>query len=158
MEAVATPLIISWLFLCAFQDVHQRRISNFLTLPVFIFSLIWLLWQGSTLSGEPAMQGATAALIAVALTLPGFLAGKMGAGDIKMMLAFALLAGPMPLLWAFVLAAVTMLLWRISSGHLWNLLPAQVRGYAWTLSPEQRHKLPYAPFIFLGAAICLPFS
>lgn len=104
------------------------------------------------------MQGATAALIAVALTLPGFLAGKMGAGDIKMMLALALLSGPMPLLWAFVLAAVTMLLWRIGSGHFWQLLPVQIKEYAWTLSPEQRHKLPYAPFIFLGAAIYLSFS
>ncbi|WP_019933238.1 prepilin peptidase [Oceanimonas smirnovii] len=150
---MAALLTLLWLLLCALQDLQQRRIANRLTLPALGFALLWLLWYGSTFAGTGGNNGLTAALIALALTLPGFLLGKMGAGDIKMMLAFALLTGPMAVLWAVALAALGLLGWQAAAVAVWPHLPAAMQRYAWTLAPSRHQQRPYAPFVFIAAVI-----
>jgi prepilin peptidase CpaA len=71
-------------------DLRTRRIPNKLTLPAILFGLVLHLVRGG-----PAELGlsALAGLIAGGVFLLFFLAGGMGAGDVKLMTAIGTLAG-----------------------------------------------------------------
>lgn len=74
-------------------DVRSRRIPNFITLPGILFGLLLHL----ALGGWKQMGlAALAGLICGGLFLIFWLAGGMGAGDVKLMTAVAAIAG-MPL-------------------------------------------------------------
>jgi prepilin peptidase CpaA len=74
-------------------DVRSRRIPNFITLPGILFGLVLHL----ALGGWKQMGlAALAGLICGGLFLIFWLAGGMGAGDVKLMTAVAAIAG-MPL-------------------------------------------------------------
>lgn len=71
-------------------DVRSRRIPNFLTLPGILFGLLLHL----ALGGWKQMAfAALAGLICGGLFLIFWLAGGMGAGDVKLMTAVAAIAG-----------------------------------------------------------------
>src|SRR5579875_1418090 len=84
-------------------DVRSRRIPNFLTLPGILFGLILHFALGGWRQlGLAALAG----LICGVLFLVFWLAGGMGAGDVKLMTAVATLAG-MPLVpWLLILTAL----------------------------------------------------
>lgn len=97
-------------------DVHSRRIPNFLTLPGILLGLmLHLVFGGWKQMGLAALAG----LICGVLFLIFWLAGGMGAGDVKLMTAVAAIAG-MPLVpWLLILTAlaggvmgVALALWR----------------------------------------------
>ncbi|HEY0795218.1 MAG TPA: A24 family peptidase [Acidisarcina sp.] len=74
----------------AFYDVKSRRVPNLLTVPAFVLGLT--LHAG--LDGWRGLGSAAAAgLIAGAVFLIFYLAGGMGAGDVKLIAAVAALAG-----------------------------------------------------------------
>jgi prepilin peptidase CpaA len=76
------------------HDVRERRIPNFITLPCIALGLtIHLAFGGWAGLAESAVAG----LIAGALFFLFFLAGGMGAGDVKLMAAVGCLAGFAPL-------------------------------------------------------------
>jgi len=74
----------------AVYDVRSRRVPNFLTLPAVIFGLLLHLslggWRQFTAS-------AAAGLICGLIFLLFYLAGGMGAGDVKLMTAAGCIAG-----------------------------------------------------------------
>jgi prepilin peptidase CpaA len=84
-------------------DVHSRRIPNFLTLPGIVAGLLLhLVLRGWKQMGLAALAG----LICGVIFLVFWLAGGMGAGDVKLMTAVAALAG-MPLVpWLLILTAL----------------------------------------------------
>lgn len=97
-------------------DVHSRRIPNFLTLPGILLGLmLHLVFGGWKQMGLAALAG----LICGFLFLIFWLAGGMGAGDVKLITAVAAIAG-MPLVpWLLILTAlaggvmgVALALWR----------------------------------------------
>jgi prepilin peptidase CpaA len=85
MEAALVCASIARLY-----DLRTRRIPNKLTLPAIIFGLTLHLMRGG-----PAELGwsALAGLIAGGVFLLFFLAGGMGAGDVKLMTAVGCLVG-----------------------------------------------------------------
>jgi len=76
--------------IASLYDLRTRRIPNKLTLPAILCGLLLHLFRGG-----PAEMGmaAVAGLIAGGVFLLFFLAGGMGAGDVKLMTAVGCLAG-----------------------------------------------------------------
>ncbi len=74
----------------SFHDLRSRRIPNLLTGPAIVFGVLLHGWFG----GLPQFGlSALAGLIAGGLFLLFFVAGGMGAGDVKLMTAVGCLAG-----------------------------------------------------------------
>jgi prepilin peptidase CpaA len=142
------PLI--WMAICAGQDARQRRIANTLTLGVAAAALIYLLLYSHTWLGAPASEGGWALLMALLFTLPGYLLGRMGAGDVKLMVALALLTDRPHVLGSFIGAAVAALLWRALRQKIWPLIGQGLAARYSLLNDPTSKKDPFAPFLFVG--------
>ncbi len=146
-------VVLLWLGLCAVQDVRQRLLANRLTLGAALLALIYLLWTGSTWLGASFGQGAWAFVLALLLTLPGYALGRLGAGDVKLLGAFALASNANYLLGSFVGAAIANLLWLLVVPRLWPLMSQGLKHHMGYLAPDPSRKLPFAPFLLLGFAV-----
>lgn len=148
-------ILLTWLALCAAQDARNRRISNLLTFGAGALALVYLLWTGTTWLGAPAREGGWACLIALALTLPGFFMGRMGAGDVKLMTAMALATDGLFVLCAFIGAGVASLLWWLLAPRLWLHMSQRLREHLRYLEPGVSKKLPFAPFVLIGVLLSI---
>lgn len=144
-------ILLLWLVLCAAQDARQRRIANVLTLGAAALALVYLLMTGSTWLGAEAGQGGWAVLIALALTLPGFFMGRMGAGDVKLMTALGLATDGLFILEVFIGAGIVSVIWLLLAPRLWLYMSQRVRDRLKNLRPDTSKKLPFAPFLLVGA-------
>ena len=101
----------------AFTDLRSRRIPNWLTGPALLGGLLLHLAIGGPLQ---ALWALLSGFIAGAVFLVFFLAGGMGAGDVKLISALATIAG---------LASVRdLLLSTVIAGALFALVFAALRG------------------------------
>jgi prepilin peptidase CpaA len=148
-------LLLIWLGLCAAQDARQRHIANGLTLGVAALALIWLLWTGNTWLGADAGQGGWACLIALALTLPGFFMGRMGAGDVKLMTALGLATDGLFILGVFIGAGVASAVWLLLAPRVWLHMSQGLRDRLRYLGPTMSKKLPFAPFVLVGTVFVM---
>jgi prepilin peptidase CpaA len=147
--------LIIWMSLCAAQDARQRRISNLLTLGALALGCGYLLWHGTSPLGAALGETALAVAAALALSLPGYLLGRMGAGDVKLLLALAVLSTLHLVLLSVAGATLTMLLWLWTGPRLWPLLSPPVQRAMAYLAPEHRQRSPYAPFLLAGMLFSL---
>ncbi|MDQ0650920.1 prepilin peptidase [Pseudomonas cedrina] len=138
-------VILLWLGLCALQDVHQRQIANGLTLGAALLALIYLSWTGATWLGAPADEGGWAFAVALLLTLPGYVLGRFGAGDVKLLAALALASNLDTLLWSLIGAAV------FQGG--WFFIRQWLSGHRGKASTQASKKQPFAPFVLTGFAL-----
>jgi prepilin peptidase CpaA len=115
-------VLLMWLALCTEQDVRERQISNALTLGVATCALAWLFATGHTWIGADASDAGWALAIVMLLTLPGYMLGRFGAGDVKLMAALALATSPQYVLGTFIGAGITVLAWLLGRRRLWTLL------------------------------------
>lgn len=148
-------VLLIWLVLCAAQDARQRRIANALTLGVGALALIWLLSTGSTWLGAEAAQGGWACVIALALTLPGFFMGRMGAGDVKLMTALGLATDGLFILGVFIGAGLASVVWMLLAPRVWLHMSQGLRERLRYLGPSMSKKLPFAPFVLVGTLLVL---
>lgn len=159
MEHVAlfiTPIgLLSWGVLCAIQDARHRRISNWLTLGLSIIAAGYLLLSGHSFTGNSLTATLLGLALALLLSLPGYMAGKMGAGDVKLLAALALSSGPAYVLGSVAIAAIAMLLWALCGPALWPKLPLAVHQQLPLMSPSERARMPYAPFFLCGLLISI---
>jgi len=146
---VSASLLI-WALLCALQDSQHKRISNWLTLAPAALAAGWLLWHGQSLTGNAPATVLLGLVVALALSLPGYMGGSMGAGDVKLLAALALASSPLHVLGSIAGAAIGMLAWTLGGPALWQRLPANARHRLKLLDPSQKDGLPYAPFFFCG--------
>lgn len=142
--------LLAWTLLCAIQDSRQKRISNWLTLTAAALAGGFLLWQGHSLTGSAPAAVLAGLALALALSLPGYIGGKMGAGDVKLLAALALASSPLHVLGSIAGAALCMLAWTLGGPALWQRLPGSARRQLALLEPGQASGLPYAPFFFGG--------
>ena len=146
-------ILLVWLLVCAAQDARQRRITNLLTVGVGALALGFLLATGSTWLGAQAGQGGWAVLLALAFTLPGYLMGRMGAGDVKLMTALGLATDGIFVLWTFVGAGIASVLWLLLAPRVWLHMNQGLRDRLRYLGPGSSKKLPFAPFVLLGTGL-----
>lgn len=145
-------VLFSWLVVCAAQDIRQRHISNGLTLGGALLALVYLLWTGQTWIGATAAQGGWALLVAVALTLPGYALGRMGAGDVKLMAALGLASDPLHVLGTFIGAGVASFLWLLIVALAWPHISPGLKLRLRHLDPQASGKYAFGPFALLGMA------
>lgn len=148
-------VLLAWFFVCAIQDAFQRQISNFLTLGAVSLALLYLLWTQHTWLGATAAEGGWALLITLLLTLPGYALNKLGAGDVKLLIALALATDRLMILGTFIGAGVCIsVAWLVAS----KILPAinqQLGFYPTNLKSVTSKKIPFAPFLLGGLILTL---
>lgn len=148
-------VLLIWLTLCAAQDARQRHIGNGLTLSAGGLAAVYLLVTGQTWIGAEAAQGGWAVLLALALSLPGYILKRFGAGDVKLMTALALATNGTVLLGAFIGAALSSAVWLLLAPKLWLHMRQGFRERLRYLQPKKSKKLPFAPFVLIGTILTL---
>jgi prepilin peptidase CpaA len=100
-------------------DVKSRRIPNFVTMPAFLFGLALHLALGGW---RQLLSSLAAGLICAAVFLVFYIAGGMGAGDVKLILAVGCIAGLSHVAYLLVLTAlsggVMAIVWAVVRGQL----------------------------------------
>jgi prepilin peptidase CpaA len=150
-------VLLLWFAMCADQDARSRRVSNLLTFAGMLVALGYLLISGSTWLGAPASEGGWALLMALALTLPGYALGRLGAGDVKLLIALALATDTLHLLGTFVGAGVVTALWLLTRQKIWPLFAQGVAQRYVQLAPQTSNKQPFVPFLLAGFALTVLF-
>lgn len=150
-----SSVLLIWLTLCAAQDARQRQIGNSLTLGVGGLALVYLLVTGHTWLGADAVQGGWAFLLALLLTLPGYLLNRFGAGDVKLMTALGLATDGTHLLGVFIGAALASVFWLVIAPKLWLHMSQRLREDLRFMAVEKSKKLPFAPFVLIGTILTL---
>ncbi|WLH36322.1 A24 family peptidase [Pseudomonas sp. FP2196] len=148
-------VLLIWLTLCAAQDARQRHIGNGLTLGFGGLALGYLLITGTTWLGAEPAQAGWAVLLALALSLPGYVLKHFGAGDVKLMTALALATDGAHLLGTFIGAALTSAIWLLVVPKLWLHMSQGLRERLRYMAPEKSKKLPFAPFVLVGTFLTL---
>lgn len=143
-------VVLMWLALCTEQDVRERQISNTLTLGVAACALVWLFATGQSWIGADASEAGWALAIVMLLTLPGYMLGRFGAGDVKLMGALALATSHYYVLGTFIGAGVAVLLWLLTRRRLWGLLNPKVKKRLQILAEQVGDKQPFAPYVLVG--------
>lgn len=147
---LAPTALLIWGLLCAVQDALHRRISNWLTLGLCIVAISYLLLTGHSLTASSPGITLLGLALALLLTLPGYVAGKMGAGDVKLLAALALSSSPAHVLGSVAIAAIAMLIWALCGPALWRRLRPATHQRLSLMNPSQRDRLPYGPFFLCG--------
>lgn len=138
-------VLLMWLALCTEQDIRERQIANFLTLGVAACALAWLFVTGHSWIGADASDAGWALAIVMLLTLPGYMLGRFGADDVKLMGALALATSPQYVLGTFIGAGVSVLLWLLTRRRLWTLLNPKVKKRLQTLTSKWATNRPSSP-------------
>lgn len=143
-------ILCAWLATCAIQDARQRQISNGLTIGVIVLAVAYLLITGRTWLGAEAAEGGWALLLSLALTLPGYWLGKLGAGDLKLLAALALASDRSVLLGTFIGAGLTLLIWVLVRQKIFSVKNHELTSPNIHTNKNQPNKYPFAPFLFSG--------
>ncbi|MFJ4345743.1 A24 family peptidase [Pseudomonas sp. NPDC089401] len=143
-------VLLLWLALCTEQDIRERQIANFLTLGFAAGALVWLFATGHSWIGADANDAGWALAIVMLLTLPGYMLGRFGADDVKLMGALALATSPQYVLGTFIGAGVSVVLWMMTRRRLWTLLNPKVKKRLQALTEEMGDKQAFVPYVLAG--------
>lgn len=144
------PALTLWAVTAGVWDLGRRRLPNLLTLGGMAAALVWVVFTGRTPAGSGAMEGFLSGLAALALTLPAWHLGVMGAGDVKLAAAMGLLGGAQVTLLTFLfggLAAGGLALLLILKERRWRPggnAPRQVQARA------SRRTVPFGTALATG--------
>lgn len=154
-ELYGPVLLVLWALACAVQDARSRRIGNWLSLGMLAVAGAWLGLCGTSLTSAPTAIAAIGFALGVALALPGYVLGRMGAADVKLLAGLGLASSPMHVLLTVAFAALAMLLWSLGGRSLWPHLGSWLRHQLRQMNPAERQVQPYAPFFLVGLLFSL---
>src|SRR5580693_1946341 len=102
------PVEVAWLVSAvlveaAVIDGWKLRVPNWLTFHFALGGLIYAAWMGG---GQMLLWSLGGAVLGLALLLPLYAIGGMGAGDVKLLAGVGAWVGPAVTLWAFATSAV----------------------------------------------------
>jgi prepilin peptidase CpaA len=126
---MAEFVLLAWALAAVVFDLRQRRLPNALTLGAAAVGAGLLLLNGESLLGIPPGQVWQGAGLAMLLTLPAYALHLLGAGDVKLAMASALLTGLYPFILVYVLAAF------LALGGLLMVRYVQYLPYGYRLYP-----------------------
>ncbi len=165
---VSAVAVVGVVILAVVCDLRTRRLPNTLTLGA---AAVALALHGVAGGGSALISAAAGWAVGVALFLPLYALGGMGAGDVKLLGAIGAWLGPMGAVWTGLYGAI--------AGGVMALVVALARGYAgtalrnvgtilltWlaagvkpvdglTLADNTSHRLPYAVPLAVGALATL---
>jgi prepilin peptidase CpaA len=139
-------LVVAWSLAVLVTDLSVRRIPNILSLGAMAVALGVLAYSGHSLLGATWPSMLMGVVLALALTLPGYFAHWLGAGDIKLLVAIALLSGWETVLISFTVGALL--------GGLVVLVLMMVARYSGQ-SLSSRRWVPLGAALSLGLLLAL---
>ncbi len=151
--------LLGWFAVCAFQDLTRLRVSNWLTLGGALIALLFLLTQGHTLTGFAPPAAAVGALLAAALSVPGYWLGKLGAADVKLLVALGVASDPYTVLYTLALACLFCVCLMFASKLLIDSekLPANYKSQLARLQPSKSKSFPFIFALFAGLLTTVAF-
>lgn len=152
---MSAAVLLFWSCACALFDARSRRIPNLLVAIGLLGALLHLLLLHSSVSGASPAQAITGLLLGLLLSAPGYWMGRMGAGDVKMLLVLGLSSSHWHVLLAVSGAGIGMACWSLLAARLWPRLPRALQHRLALFAPSQRQRLPYAPFLIPGLLLAL---
>jgi prepilin peptidase CpaA len=161
MEHLTQTLgLCAWAACAAWADWQHRRLPNVLTLGGLAFALVSLLWLGRSWNGGEATSAWAGFGVAFALTVPGYLLSKLGAGDVKLLMAMGLLTDLPTLLLTFVIGSVVGLalgLWPLARRWAQDTLSVTLGQAGWmsTQAHAKGRHIPYGTALAVGFVLAL---
>ena len=151
-------VLVVMVTIAAWSDLRTRRIPNWITVPGAVAGLVLQTWYGG-------LHGALVAVVGAGLGLGIFIvlyiAGGMGAGDVKLFGAVGALVGPQALILVFIftglLGGIAAAALAISRGRLRETLEkagALALGIRTAAAPDSL-RLPYGAVIAGGTVVSL---
>jgi prepilin peptidase CpaA len=138
-------ILVAWATVAAGIDARHRRLPNWLTLGGLTAGALYALVTGTSLLGGNLSNAMFAAAIAFLLLFPMYLAGWMGAGDVKLFAAMGMLGGSKVLLPTLVIGSIVSGIGALVLVMLKKrLVPADAPG---------KRPLPYGVGLALGFAV-----
>jgi prepilin peptidase CpaA len=132
MVSIVTVAVLVVAFVACVTDVRTRRIPNALTFGAALVALLFHL----AVSGLPGIQAAALGwIVGLAMFLPFFLLGGMGAGDVKLLAALGAWFGPGDAFWLAIYASL--------AGGVMGLVVALAKGYLGTALRNLKNLLVY---------------
>ncbi|WP_341326134.1 prepilin peptidase [Methylotuvimicrobium sp. KM2] len=157
--AVSAPICILalWAVACGLYDLIRRRLPNSLTLGAQVAVLAAYAVTGEGWLELPLSSALAGWVLALVMTMPGYVFKKLGAGDVKLFTAMGLFGGVDAVLITFVVAGllsgVTVILWLAAYRGFFLLSPLLARlGLSCAGVPE-----PKGRFLPFGAALAVGF-
>lgn len=143
---------LPFLAVAVFTDLKERKIRNWLTVPMFLLGLVAAHLAGGAPGLVSSIKGAGVCLLGF-MVLPY---QNMGGGDLKLAAgcgAWLGLSGAVSLLWFTVLFtsvwAVVFALWKLGIRGCWQRLKQEMSHLLFKVPVEPLGNLPGA--VFLGA-------
>ena len=107
-------IVAAWCLSVGLIDLYTRRIPNILTIGACLIAALHLLFTGHALLGAGWQSVSIGIVFSLLLTLPAYAARLLGAGDVKLLLAIALIGGWHLTLFAFVIASILAVIFGIA--------------------------------------------
>ena len=138
--------VIAWGLAVLVTDLAARRIPNLYTLGASAFALVFLAVTGEAVLGGDWVAVLLGVGFALALTLPGYVVHWLGAGDVKLLFAIALLGGWHAVLVSFCVGALLTALALL-------VIMASARYAGYQNSP--RRWLPFGAALSIGLMLSI---
>ena len=103
---IAKMSVIVWCLSVCLTDIYFRRIPNILTIGAAFAAVFSLLITGQALLGAHWQSVTIGVGVSLSLTLPAYTVRLLGAGDVKLILAIAVIGGWQLMLSSFVIASI----------------------------------------------------
>ncbi len=142
--------------LAAWSDLRTRRIPNWITVPGAALGIVLQTWTGGLHGTWNALTGAG---LGIAIFIGLFIAGGMGAGDVKLFGAVGALVGPQALVLIFVftglLGGIAAVALALIHGRLVETLNRTKNLLSGTAGEQSQSalKLPYGAIIAGGVLV-----
>lgn len=162
MMGIHWGALIAWSLVVAWHDWRYRRIPNVLSLGAWLPAGVVLCLTGQSWLGAPWPSAMWASLFGLGVTLPGYALRKLGAGDVKFLVAIGLFTSWQVALTTFMVAGASAgmfaLAW-LNRHHLamfgagQSLLSWLNRSSREDAQGVQGPRLPFGLFLSLGLAV-----
>jgi prepilin peptidase CpaA len=151
-------LLVVWVAWIGYSDWRYRRIPNVLSLGAWVVGIVLLVFKQTSLLGAAPSSALYGAGFGLLVTYPAYLMRKLGAGDVKLLVAMGLLTSLPVTIKAFVVAALTgaviALVW-LSINWWAHYLPERITQTGtpvghWLSIPVHERRMAYGTLLALG--------
>ncbi|MDO9453980.1 MAG: A24 family peptidase [Stagnimonas sp.] len=113
MQDVVLCVLLAWAVTVAVIDWRLRKVPNVLLLLLLVPAIVVLGWRGQGVNGAAPMASVYGLAAGFMLTLPGYAASKLGAGDVKLAAVMGFVLGWPAVAWMLIASALVLFVMSI---------------------------------------------